>query len=116
MSLDICVTIQKPVELSIDEHCYESVEVGEFNITHNLTTMALKAGLYTVMWHPTKTVARDFIVPLAVGLVKLLSNPDYYREFNPENGWGTYEYLVEVVSDLLEVCINFPEGEVNTHG
>jgi hypothetical protein len=144
MSLDIYVTINEPVEKTgtgvfvrrnganvelsieevremypdsnIEEKSYESFEVGYFNITHNLTTMADKAGLYEIMWHPTTTVARDFIEPLATGLTRLLNEPEYFKEFNPENGWGTYEYLVEVVSELLILCTKYPEGEVSSHG
>jgi hypothetical protein len=146
MSLDIYVTVEKPIikqigtgifvrrngattELSreevremypdhelAEEGLYETCEVCDLNITHNLTTMAEKAGLYEIMWHPTTSDAKDFIVPLATGLKELLELPDYYRSFNPENGWGNYEQLRDTVAELLKVCITYPEAKVTCHG
>jgi hypothetical protein len=31
------------------------------------------------------------IEPLKEGLHRLKSNPNKYKEFNPDNGWGDYE-------------------------
>lgn len=104
MSLDITLTAVRPTE------------VYSCNITHNLGKMADAAGIYQHLWRPLElhiTKAQDLIAPLALGLSKLKANPDTYRQFNPENGWGNYEALVEFVTAYLQACIANPDAEVH---
>ena len=84
------------------------------NLTHNLTEMANKCGydgdgitLYTLLWHPENVLGKDCKVTRQyffklVDLCGLLeSNPDYYKKFNPKNGWGSYEQLISAVNKLI---------------
>lgn len=80
------------------------------NITHNLTHMAREAGLYEALWNPKVHRAGDLIEPLKEGLHLLKSDPEKYKEFNPENGWGSYETLVEFVENLLNACCRYPNA------
>lgn len=85
------------------------------NITHNLTTMAKKAGIYKTMWHPEDigaNKAKDICPLLADGLRRLLSEPDKFKEFNPENGWGDYDGLVDFVFDYSRACGRYPEATI----
>lgn len=103
MSLDVYLMVTKPTEV------YSS------NITHNLGKMAQEAGLYDVLWRPEENgleVAADLIPMLKDGLEKLRSNPDYYRQFNPPNGWGSYETLVRFVEEYLAACVEDPNALV----
>lgn len=84
-----------------------------FNITHNLNTMADKAGIYEHMWRPEElgfSRAGELVEGLEVGLQQLQTKPDYFKTFNPENGWGTYEGLLKVVTDYLAACKHFPNA------
>lgn len=86
------------------------------NITHNLNLMAMKAYLYHALWRPEElqiTRAGDLIPLLSEGLKRLQKDPNYYKIFNPANGWGTYETLVSFVECYLEACTKFPEATVN---
>ena len=86
------------------------------SITHNLNKMAAAAGLYSVLWRPEEinaTQAKHITKALAVGLVELVSYPDKYKEYNPENGWGTYEGLVNFVMEYLRACTANPEAEIH---
>lgn len=99
----------------ISENVYETTTVFQNNITHNLNIMAKKAGIYKELWHPDEediTIAEELIIPLSRGLVNLLSDPIGYKKLNPENGWGTYEQLVQFVKDYLKACIDYPEAKV----
>lgn len=63
------------------------------NITHNLTEMAERCGLYKPLWHPEElgvAKARDLCKHLQPGIAALGSDPGKYKKFNPDNGWGTY--------------------------
>ena len=103
MSLDVTLTVTKPTR------------VFEGNITHNLGAMASHADLYNALWRPEEMgieYARQLISPLHFGLQKLKEAPELFKVFTRENGWGTYENLVEFVEKYLEACIENPDAEV----
>ena len=92
--------------------------VFEWNITHNLTNMAQAAGIYEPLWHPEKcdppiTTAKQLIGPLSVGFEKLVTGREFFLQFNPKNGWGTYENLVEFVGRYINACEDWPDAIVS---
>lgn len=93
----------------------DNEEVYSANITHNLNRMAGAAGIYEALWQPQKNgivKANQLIEPLAKGLALLLEKPEYFNQFNPVNGWGSYEGLVSFVANYIEACKQYPEAEV----
>jgi len=103
MSLDVYLTAVRPTN------------VFEANITHNLGKMAGEAGIYQHLWRPEElgiTKAAELIEPLRAGLAKLVENPTKFREFAPDNGWGTYEGLVNFVTKYLGACAENPDAEI----
>ena len=38
------------------------------------------------------------------------NNPEYFKTFNPKNGWGSYENFVSWIKDYLEACKKYPES------
>lgn len=104
MSLDIT--------LSLDGEC-----VYDANITHNLNKMAMGVSVkfYKALWRPDEiglTVARELKLILVEGLMELLNQPDKYKQYNPENGWGNYEGLCDVVFHYIQACIRHPESTI----
>lgn len=94
----------------------ESEEVYSANITHNLNTMAEQAALYKPLWYPDELkvkYAKELIEPLTNGLKKLKANPEHFKTFNPDNGWGNYEGLVNFTEKYLNACIEYPDAEVS---
>lgn len=112
-----------------------SAELYWANITHNLGTMAEKAGIYEALWRPhklkegynipdndhdtewkfeeeNKTTAADITPYLKKGLADLKSRPEYFEQFNASNGWGLYEHFVPFVEKYLEACIENPDAIV----
>ena len=110
MSLDVDLIVTQPV----------SVYSG--NITHNLTAMAgavvLSNGmtLYDVLWRPDEQqglkFARDIVDLLDEGWNILLSDPEKYKQFNPENGWGSYDGLEKFVYNYRNACWDNPDAEL----
>jgi len=103
MSLDIYLTVVR------------STVVFETNLTHNLIKIARAAGLYQHLWRPDELglmTAQELIEPLQAGLARLLNEPVVFKALNPENGWGTYEGLVEAVRDYLMACQENPDALV----
>lgn len=93
----------------------ETETVFDANITHNLTTIAAEAGIYTCLWRPDEigiTHARQLIEPLTKGLTALRAEPARYEALNPENGWGSYEAFVPWIERYLDACARYPEAQV----
>lgn len=135
MSLDVSLYIKKPRKskiirdgkrvlyseiydaLGIDYRPLEfkEVQVFDYNITHNLGSMANAAGIYKELWRPDEIPinrAGDLIKLLSSGLRRLKGNPDEYKKLNPPNVWGSYEGLVGFVESYLEACTKYPEAEI----
>lgn len=91
------------------------IAVFDRNITHNLTKMADKAGIYYALWRPEEKgwkLAKDVIPTLERGLDKLKKKPEYFEKFNAPNGWGTYEYFVPFVEEVLTACRKYPNAVI----
>lgn len=98
----------------IEEKTYEDNEYFHMNLTHNLTEMASQCRvigtcnydadsaivtLYDLLWHPkdnlkVETPTFDYLEDVMQCYKKLLEKPEFYKQYNPENGWGSYEGLV----------------------
>ena len=112
------------VDLMITQPC--SVYSG--NITHNLGPMAreVKYGLewagvadlslYDVLWRPDEhgfKYAKEISDLLDIGLNILLSDPEKYKRYNPENGWGSYDGLCDFVYRYRNACWDNPDAELS---
>lgn len=103
--------------MSLDFYLMQDDErVFSANMTHNLTTMADKAGIYEVLWRPEEklgiTKAKECIPFLQKGLVYLVCNRRVCEAFNSPNGWGMYEHFVPFVLEVLTACCDYPEATV----
>jgi hypothetical protein len=94
----------------------ESDVVYSANITHNLREMASAVGIYIYLWRPEEgdiDKASQLIEPLKSGLWLLEHDPNLFKQYNPKNGWGTYETLVKFVRNYLQACEQYPEADVS---
>ena len=89
--------------------------IYEANITHNLNSMAMKAGIYKHLWRPEEigiTKAAQLIEPLREGLALMKSDPFRFEKHNSANGWGTYEGFLSFVEGYLAACEENPNASV----
>lgn len=103
------VVFKEPEDVVMDDEVYSR------NITHNLNVMAGEAGIYEACWRPEEigvTLAKQLIPLLKAGLERLLADPGKFKAFNPKNGWGDYEGLVDFIRDYLAHCKQYPEATV----
>ena len=104
MSLDVTLTATR------------KVSVFDANITHNLSKMAEEAGIYKHLWRPDEIeikTAAELIEPLKAGLQKMKDNPEHFKSFDAENGWGTYDDFVPWIEKYLAACEENPDAEVS---
>jgi hypothetical protein len=114
---------------TIEETSYEDDTYFHVNLTHNLTKMASNCKvigtcnydadsavitLYDLLWHPKEnlkiiTPNLDYLEDLVVCYKELLQNPDFYKQYNPENGWGTYEQLVKATKEYIKALTSTSE-------
>lgn len=93
----------------------ETDELYHDNITSNLGQMASHAGLYDALWQPDTrgwTHAHDIILVLRAGLQALQRDPELYKQYDADNGWGTYEQFVPFVIEYLEACQKWPDARI----
>ncbi len=93
----------------------ETTVVWHRNITHNLNRMAMEAGLYEPLWRPEEigaTHAHMLVDRVEKGLAVLTADHDRFEAFNPENGWGSYEQLVDFTKSFLAACRTHPDCTV----
>jgi hypothetical protein len=109
MSLDVDLMVVKPVS------------VYSANITHNLGKMANAVvfdngvTLYHILWRPEEKefyFAKDIVDFLYIAWKELISHPDEYKQFNPENGWGSYDSLVNFVKNYHAACMENLDAEI----
>jgi chromosome segregation ATPase len=120
-SINILYEKKQAIQTEIEqlEDAYEDAKIGSFNITHNLNEMAKAAELYEVLWQPDKmgiASASQMIPLLEKGLKELEAKPAKYKTFNPSNGWGKYEDLVNFCYSTLQKCREFPDAVVEAWG
>ena len=99
--------------MSLDVYLID--EVYSANITHNLGAMAEEAGIYQHLWRPDEinvTKAAQLIEPLRAGLALLKSDPERFKKFDADNGWGLYIHFVPFVEKYLQECVKYPGAEV----
>ena len=109
------------MSLDVDLMVVQPVSVFSGNITHNLGKMAMVVELsngetlYDVLWRPDEhgyTRAIEIISLLHEGLVDLICFPEKYKIFNPSNGWGDYDGLVNFVREYHNACLDNPQAEL----
>ena len=116
------------MSLDIDLMVIQPTSVFSLNITHNLGAMAREVKysaekndgyedltLYTVLWRPEECgfwQAKDIADLLDIGWCILRSDPDRFKKFNPENGWGDYDGLCNFVYEYRNACWDNPEAEL----
>lgn len=104
----------------IQETISETEEYFHINITHNLTEMAGECvikgtcsskkshiTLYDLMWHPEENLGivfptLSYLLDLETCYDRLFHNPDFFKKYNPDNGWGTYEGLVDKTKAFVD--------------
>lgn len=103
--------------MSLDVYLANSIgeEVYSANITHNLVEMAKVAGIYKHLWRPEEidvTNASELVEPLLKGLSDMLRRPAHYRQFDPKNGWGSYDDFIPWLVKYIKACADNPSATV----
>lgn len=90
----------------------EWTDIIERNITHNVTPMWHKAGVYNALYHSHEKQAYTIIPALEKGIEHMTNNSEEYIALNPENGWGSYATALPWLIGILQACKDYPETRI----
>lgn len=98
---------------------YEILHVG--NITHNLNEMAKHVPvsdtltLYNILWRPDESdlkITDDILEYVAIGVKYLIDHKKELLKYNPDNGWGDYENLLDFSKHVVSACLFHPHCKI----
>lgn len=141
MSLDVTIKFKKPRPANyflehpyiydhlsdVDKANYNDEDHWSANITHNLNQMAMHVPimfkgrpttLYYICWRPEEINASttDEILPALIdGICYMVHHRFKLMEFNPENGWGTYEGLMKFLLNYKQACEDNPGCTISAY-
>jgi hypothetical protein len=109
MSLDVYLAIG--VDTGGDSP--REMEVYSRNITHNVSRMWAKAGVFDALYDGGGKTAGEIAASLAAGVAHMESNRSDYIPLNPENGWGNYEGALDFLREYAGACRDNPKAVVS---
>jgi len=127
MSLDVSIIYQKPrmenygkthraVLGGLAERDYEEEEETQWTagITHNCGEIAEHIPIdYTSTLHDYVWLGKDETTDhmreiLRIGITYMIDHKEHLEQWNPVNGWGSYEEFLFWLLDYWRACINNP--------
>lgn len=86
------------------------------NITHNMNKMADAVGLYEYLWNLKEKHSDmkpiELLPKLSRGLAKLYKNKQDLLQFEPSNGWGSWDSFATFIAEIIKACIMYPHAEI----
>ena len=101
---------------------YDCIHVG--NITHNMNKMAEHVpvsdalNLYNVLWRPEESnlnTTDDIFDYVTTGVKYMIEHKDELLQYNPDNGWGDYDALLNFARCVGNACLLNPECEIEAN-
>lgn len=106
MSYDVSLKVK--VE-GIDK--FVEIEDGG-NITWNVRELIAKSSGWEIKNMDNNGTAEEIGKMIEMGIKNLTKNPEKYRQYEAENGWGTIEGTLNFYRNLLEACKKHPYAYV----
>lgn len=92
------------------------IRVGEFNtnITYNLSKMFTTAFNTGEYWLDELEGRKGFevIELLTNAIIRMVKDPDHFKQFDAPNGWGTFNDALPWLIQLKEECVKNPNDEI----
>lgn len=88
------------------------VQLGQnYGITYNLSEM-FRATVGSTPSEWDGIIASTLLPQLAVGINRLIFNPDDYRKYEADNGWGTVNGCRDFLIEIQALCKEYPYATV----
>jgi len=86
----------------------------DYNYTHNTNEMIRQAGFPEFPEVDGMSVG-EFVAKLDIVLTAFAADPGGYRAMDPPNGWGSYDSLSEVLTEMVEAYRPYPSATIQCH-
>lgn len=107
---------EKKFNKPVEEYTSTDSNLLHVNITHNLAKMANQCevdgvSLYTLLWHPDEVLINgkpsiSYCQNILILYIELKTHRERYEKFNPSNGWGSYDSLLNALKKIAMCFIN----------
>lgn len=102
------------MSLDISIKATRIVEIFDRNITYNLAPMYYKCIDKELGFKKINNMSCKEALPILNSAINdLIENQEEYEKLNPENGWGTYDGLLEAIKDMRNCCEDNPDGIID---
>lgn len=102
------------MSLDIGISATRKVEIFDRNITYNLAPMYYKCIDKELGFKKLNNMScKEALSILNSAINDLIKNKEEYEKLNPENGWGTYDGLLEAIKDMRNCCEDNPDGIID---
>ena len=99
------------MSVSVNIVAKRKVSIFDTNITYNLAPIYYKAIDEELGFKKLKGMTCKKALPIINNAIKnMLDNKEEYLKLNPENGWGSYDGLLEEFKKMKECCENNSDG------
>lgn len=112
MSLDFSLFIAAGQPCATCGRADDAREVYDANVTHNVTPMWDKAGVYDALYRSHGMRAGDVVATLRIGLAHMVGRSMEYKALNPANGWGSYEGALKFLRATIDACAANPDAVI----
>jgi hypothetical protein len=93
-------------------HCGRGDAVLDSNMTHNVTPMWKKAGVYDALYMSHGHKAQEYIMALENGVADFESNYEEYKKLDSPNGWGLAKHALPFLKEVLEAFRKNPDAVI----
>lgn len=103
--------------MSYDIAIVKKHTIHNYNYTYNIYDMFKEAASKSELDSITSIKVLDgYPCAEVAGILKdiiteMRSDPEHYKTFNPENGWGSYQSFISVLQSIYEDCLDHPDCE-----
>jgi hypothetical protein len=100
--------------VKVDTGGDEPAQLTGKNMTYNLNSM-LTAALGIPFRELDNAPCSEAAGVINKAIHKMKVDPEFFKTFNPPNGWGTYEGCLSNLEWLLKCCIDHPKASIYVH-
>lgn len=93
--------------VTVDGH---DIEIFDANYTHNVNPMIRAAG-WEGFWPRLPLAQPELVTRLALVLDEFDRDPKRFRGMNPDNGWGDFDSLRDLLRRIHDKAVDFPSSK-----
>jgi len=88
----------------------DTYERYERNVTYNNSSLLKRAGFHPSVLNGINVYR---LIPVLNNAITVMQdNPDYFKQFEPENGWGGYADVLDFLHSMRNYMVDAPDAYI----